>query len=131
MTIAQALHSFFVDARFQGALLLVSLDVVLGILAALKVGTFKLNWCGDFLKTDVLFKLVPWAAIYIAAKYAGDQGLVIPHFDVSVVADGCYAFVVVQWVASLAKSLGDLGFPIPAVVSRYLAAEHPPLPPTP
>lgn len=131
MTIAQALHSFFVDARFQAALVLVSLDVVLGILAAFKAHTFKLNWVGDFLKTDVLFKLVPWGAVYIAAKYAGHQQLVIPQIDIDKFADAAYAFIAVQWAASIAKSLADLGFPIPAALGKLLAPEHPPLPPTP
>lgn len=130
MTITTVLRTFFTDVKFQTALVLVFLDVILGVLAAIKMGTFKLNWFADFVKTDVLFKIVPWGAVYAAALFAGHQQLLIPWIDIGVAAGALYAAIVIAWSASIVKSLHDLGFPLPAAVTKYLAPERQP-PPAP
>lgn len=131
MSIAQALHAFFASLKFQAALVLIFVDFVLGIAAAFNAGTFRLNWIADFAKTDILFKLIPWATLAFAAIYAGQQQLVIPGITTTWAETAVYAAVVAAWGASITKSLGDLGLPIPAKVAGLLAQEHPPLPPAP
>jgi hypothetical protein len=131
MTVSLALHALFVDMKFQAALVLIFLDFVLGVCAAVQHGTFRLTWIADFAKTDILFKLVPWAALALAAIYAGQQQLVLPFVDVGTFAGALYAAIVTVWASSILKSLADLGLPLPAPLARLLAPEHPPLPPTP
>jgi hypothetical protein len=102
-------HSFFEDARVQTVLLLIALDLVLGVVAALKVGNFRLSFIADFLRNDVLGKVVPFAVLYAGYKYAGSVDIVIPGVDLEVVMDGAWVIVLAALVGSLLSSLRDLG----------------------
>lgn len=126
MTIVQALTAVFSGLDFQAAIALIVLDLVLGTLAAWKMGTFRLSYFADFLRNDVAFKLLPWLAIAIAAKFAGDQQIVIPGLDLSAIAVAFYVAVVAAWVASLLGSMKQLGLPIPDVPGKnsVLAPEN-------
>lgn len=108
MTISNALHALFVDAKLQTAVFVVAVDFVLGVLASLKMGTFRLSYIGDFGRNDILQKLVPWASLYIAAKFAGSQQLVIPGLDLADAAMAAYVIVMAAWTGSILKSINDL-----------------------
>ena len=112
MTIAHAIQAFFQDLKLQTALVVVFIDFVLGIIAALKLGKFRLSYVGDLARNDVLFKLLPWMVVYIGAKFAGHQQLVIPGIDLNVAADGLYVVIMAAWAGSLLASLAELGLPV-------------------
>ena len=102
-------HSFFEDARVQTLLVLIALDIGLGVIAALKIGNFRLSFIGDFARNDLLGKVAPFAIIYAGYKYAGSVDLVIPGVDMEVIMDGVWALVLAALVGSLLSSLKDLG----------------------
>lgn len=102
-------HTFFHDDKVRAALLVVVIDFVFGVIAAVKVGNFRFSYVADFLRNDILFKLVPYFAIYVGAMVAGNVNIIIPGFDMGIVAGSMYALVMAAWVASIVSSLATLG----------------------
>ena len=102
-------HSFFEDARVQTLLVLIALDIGLGVIAALKIGNFRLSFIGDFARNDLLGKVAPFALIYAGYLYAKNVDIVIPGVDLEVIMDGVWALVLAALVGSLLSSLKDLG----------------------
>lgn len=107
------LHAFFEDTRVQIALLLLALDFVLGVCAALfdKTQGFRLSYLADTMRNDVLGKILPFLVIYGGYKYASGADLVIPGFDMDVLMNAAWAAVLLALGGSIAKSLSDLGLP--------------------
>lgn len=122
MTFGKLLHEFFSDDKVLISFVLIILDFILGVAAALKVGTFKFAYFSDFLKTDVLGKLLPYFVLYAGALVAGSAHLVIPGLDVALIAGLAYAALVTAFVGSILSSLKDLGVPLP----KYFGSEKPP-----
>lgn len=112
MDFTQALNALFNDNLVIYALILVAVDFILGVAAALAKHTFRLSYIADFARNDVLAKLLPWGALYVGAKLAPDAGTSI--FDLGTAAGALYALVVAAWVGSILSSLADLGLPIKA-----------------
>jgi len=108
MTLGQLLHAFFADDKLKIALIVIFVDFVLGCLAAVKQGNFRLAYVSDFLRNDVGFKLVPWFVLYAGAQVAGQQNLLIPGIDMGVVAGAAYATIIAAWTASILGSLNEL-----------------------
>lgn len=108
MTLGSMLHAFFADDKLKIALLVIFIDFVLGVLAAIKQGNFRLAYVSDFLRNDVGFKLVPWFVLYAGALVAGSQNLLIDGLDMGVVAGAAYATIIAAWVASILGSLNEL-----------------------
>jgi hypothetical protein len=135
VNLTTALHALFVDLKFQAAVVLIILDVAFGSLAALKSRTFRFAYWADFARSDVAFKLAPWAMLYVAAKFASGQQLVIPGIDLAAAATAFYVVIVVAWSGSLAGSLKELGVPIakalPALFTGKEQIAPPPAPPPP
>lgn len=141
MTYGQLLSHFFHDGKVEAALVAIFLDFVFGVLAALKLGTFRLSYLSDFLRNDVLFKLVPYFVLYSASLLAGHQRIVISHLDLGVAAGAIFVAIMAAWTGSILGSLRQLGFTIPGVSpatsgvasSRLAVAltgpENPPPPP--
>ena len=129
MTLTSALHALFVDMRFQAAIVLIVLDVAFGVLAALKLHTFRLSYFADFGRNDIAFKLLPWAGLYVAAKFAGDQQLVIPGVDLDSAQNAMYVAIVAAWGASLLSSFKELGIPVARDAPPSLAGEENAAPP--
>lgn len=105
----EVIQSWFVDDRLQWLLLLVALDFVLGVIAAFKLGIFRLSYVADFLRNDVVFKVGGWGVVYIGAKFAPSSDLVIPGFDLEVIQNAAWVIATGAVVGSLLKSLRDLG----------------------
>lgn len=105
------LHAFFEDTRTQIALLLVILDVLLGVIAVFVDNTqgFRLSYVSDFMRTDVLGKVVPFFVLYGGYKYAANADLVIPGLDMEVLMNAAWGIVLLALGGSLLKSLSDLG----------------------
>lgn len=107
MGLSQVVHSFVDDATFKAVVVLVLLDLVIGIIAAVKAGEFAFSKVSGFLKDDILGKVFPWFVIYAAWKWA-------PSVDVlgvglKEVQEAVFAGVVIALGASLTSSLADLG----------------------
>lgn len=102
------LHTFLHDDKVIAAFLLVALDFVFGVAAAVKMGTFRFSYLSDFLRNDILFKLLPYYVLYVAALVAGGVDIVIPGLDLGVIAGLAYATLVAAWVASILASLYQL-----------------------
>lgn len=112
----QLLREFANDEMVITIAVLVGLDIVLGVAAALKdpVQTFRLNYIVDFLRNDVLMKLVPYYAVWAATQLGGDFELA----GISVIQDTLGAGICVALGASILKSLGDMGLGnLPTVVA--------------
>lgn len=110
MTIQQIGHQVATDELLRTMLVAVAVDLVLGVAAAFKLGTFRLAYLTNFMRNDVLGKVVPWAALEIGAIVAGDVHVVIPAFDLTHTAQAAGGLVVAALVGSILGSLRDLGF---------------------
>jgi hypothetical protein len=109
LTIAQIIHRVATDQLLQTMLAVVALDLVLGILAALKLGTFNLAYLTNFMRNDVLSKVVPWAVLEVFAIVAGGYNIVVPGADFSNIARATGVAIVAALVGSILGSLKDLG----------------------
>ena len=102
-------HRFFEDTRTQVIILLVILDFLLGIVAALKIGNFRLSYVSDFLRSDMVFKVGGFAIFYAGYVFAKNADIIIPGLDLEVLMNGAWAIVVLAMAGSLLNSLRDLG----------------------
>ena len=84
---------------------LVLLDIVLGVAAAVKLGTFQFNYLVDFLRNDILGKAVPYFAVWAAVRLGGD----IEIGGWGMIEESIGAAVVVALGASVLNSIRDLG----------------------
>ena len=118
MTVPQVAHAFVDDATFQAVVVLIALDIVLGISAAVRnVGqNFSLAKVSGFARDDVVGKVVPWFAIYAAWKFAPNVSVL--GVDLEVVEKGVFVFVVAALVGSMLSSLADLGLKIPSPLAE-------------
>lgn len=122
MSISDILHQFATDTQTKTILLLIGADLILGVLAAFKAGTFKLTYVANFARNDLLGKVVPFFAVDALAMVAGSTDVVIPGLDLSIVADGMFVAVTAAMVGSLVSSLTDLGVALPASLGRGTSA---------
>jgi hypothetical protein len=99
------LNQFTEDPTVLVLSALVALDVILGVLAALKAGTFKFVLISDFLRADVLGKLVPYYAVWAAVHVTGDIDL----GEFGLIEESVGALAIAAVGASVLNSLRDLG----------------------
>lgn len=128
MTFAFLLHAFLSDKEVKLIFLLLALDFVLGVVASVKAGTFKLAYVSNFMKNDVLFKVFPFFILYAASKVAGNQNILIPGFDFNVYVNIAYVIVVGALVGSLLNSLSSFGFIKGVLPTTLTGAENTPPP---
>jgi len=63
MSIQEVVREFANDKQLHAVLILIALDLILGVIAAVRLGTFAVSKVSAFLKDDVLAKVVPWFVI--------------------------------------------------------------------
>jgi hypothetical protein len=121
VTIDQVMHQFAKDDKVKWVLLVVALDLILGVCAAIKTGTFRLSYVSDFLRNDIFGKFVPWFALYATGKFTTQT---LPGVDVSfsALANGAYGLMLAALGGSIAKSLVDLGLRKEAIQQRMAPA---------
>jgi hypothetical protein len=112
VTITQIIHQIATDSQLEAMLAAIVIDLVLGVLAALKIRTFNLAYLANFARNDVLGKVVPWAALDAVAIVASGQDIVIPGFDLTAAAHAAFAIVIAAIVGSILGSLKDLGLSV-------------------
>lgn len=111
MTVAQVFQQIASDSTFKALLVLIALDVVLGVAAAVKQRDFAFSKVAGFLRDDVLAKVLPWAALEAGALFAPSSAAL--GVDLGVVADGAFVLAVAALVGSLTSSLETIGLKIP------------------
>jgi hypothetical protein len=130
MSVAQVVNEFANDKQLHAVIALIALDLILGIIAAVKLGTFAFSKVSGFLKDDVLGKVVPWFVIFSFAKFA--PSVDIAGVDLNQVQTALWGLVVIALGASLISSLNDLKLPIAKSLPPSLATgENQGAPPTP
>jgi len=103
----ELIRQFANDAAVQAAAVLVALDFLLGVVSALKAGTFRLVFVADVLRADVLGKLVPYYAVWAAVEVGGD--FEIPGVDLGAIKAAAALAVWAAVGGSILNSLRDLG----------------------
>lgn len=109
----ELLNQFQEDPTVVGLAVLVGLDVLLGVLSALKRGAFKFVIVADFLRADVLGKLLPYYGVWAAVHVGGD----IMLGDFGVIEETTGALAIAAIGASVLNSIRDLGLSLPEVVA--------------
>lgn len=109
MSVGEFLRVFWNDGKVEILAVLVALDFLLGVAAAIKLGTFRLSYISDFVRKDVIFKIGGYLVVYAGAIYAGQADIVIDGLDLGVIAGSVYVVIVAAMVGSLLNSLRDLG----------------------
>ncbi len=110
MTFSTALHQFGADPLLRAVLTLITLDLAIGITAAVKTGTFRLAYVAQFARDDLLGKVFPWFVIYAAAKLAPSVSLL--GIDLDAAQKAVFVVVVAALGGSLVNSLSQLGLPV-------------------
>jgi hypothetical protein len=110
------LHSFANDQLLQAVLVLIVVDLLLGVAAALRLGTFRLSYLSDFARTDLLGKVFPWFVLYSAGKAAPSTDVL--GVNLSDLADAAGVVVAAALVGSLVSSVNDFfpGVTIPKII---------------
>lgn len=101
----ELIQEFANDTTVRLIAALVLLDVILGVSAAVKKKVFQVNYLMDFLRNDVLGKVVPYFAIWAAVRLGGDFKL----DDFGVIEEVVGVGVIAALGASVLNSLRDLG----------------------
>ena len=122
-TLTQILHDFVTDKQIVLVAVLIAADLVFGIAAALKLGTFNLSYIATFAKDDVLGKVVPWFALFAFSKVS--PGNLVAGVDFGTLATATFAIVTAALVGSLVSSLADLGIPVPAIAAGHVTNKYP------
>ena len=107
------LREFADDPTVRLVAALILIDFVLGVAASVKAGTFRLGWLSDFLRADVLGKVVPYFAVWGAVRVSGD----IEIAGYGAIEEVVGAAVVLALSASALNSLRDLGI-LPSALSK-------------
>src|SRR4051794_40370510 len=111
------------DAQLQTLLVVIALDVVLGVLASFRLGTFRLAYLANFARNDLLGKVVPFLILDAAAQVAGGLNIIVSGLDLTNIAHGVFVLLTAAMIGSILGSLRDLGLAstIPAALGSATA----------
>lgn len=108
MSIGEVFRLFWNDGKVEVLVLLVVLDFFLGVIAALKLGTFRLSYIADFVRKDVVFKIGGYLFLYAGSLYAGQADFFIDGLDLGVAAGAAYVVILAAMVGSIANSINEI-----------------------
>jgi len=110
------IRQFGNDPETIAIIVLIAVDFLFGVSAAVVSKTQKINlsYLADFLRSDVLGKLVPYGGLWFLFQVSGDVQL----GDLELLETAASTGIIVALVASVLKSLGDLGLPLPTILAR-------------
>jgi hypothetical protein len=109
MSIGGLLQVFWNDGKVEILAILVALDFLLGVIAAIKLRIFRLSYVSDFVRKDVIFKVGGYLLVYAGAVYAGEADIIIDGLDLGVIAGAVYVVIVAAMVGSILNSLREIG----------------------
>lgn len=101
--------NIFASAQIKNIVILIGIDVILGIIAALKSKEFVLGKLAGFMKRGILTFVFGFAVMIMV-------GEAIP--SLSMVVTITYWLVVLALVGSIMDNLGKLGLPIPKILKK-------------
>lgn len=119
----QLVQAFANDPGVLGLSALVALDFILGVCAGIVKRRFRLAFVADFLRNDVLGKLVPYFAVWAVVHVGGD--LQIDGYGA--IEEGTLALALAAVGASAAGSLHELGL-LKGLPATIVGGERPPAP---
>ena len=99
----------FGTIQMQAIIILIAIDVVLGIIAALVRKDFAFRKLGNFMKGPVLAYVLGFAIIEIIGQVLPRLALIVPIVLV---------LVVIALLASVIRNLGRIGVPLPQILKR-------------
>jgi hypothetical protein len=103
--VVNLINQFADDPTVIALAVLVGLDLVLGVSAAVKNGVFRLSYVADVLRNDVLGKVIPYYAVWAAVHISGD----VMISDFGVIEETAGGLAVAAVGGSVFNSLRDLG----------------------
>ena len=101
--------NIFGGAQMKNIVMLISIDVILGIIAALKSKEFVLGKLAGFMKRGILTYVFGFAVMIMI-------GEALP--SLSMVVAVAYWLVVLALIGSILGNLGKLGLPIPKMLKK-------------
>lgn len=103
------LTALFATTQIQWIVILVVVDVVLGIIAALTKGDFRLVKLAGFMKKDVVPYIFGFAVIELVVQ-------AWPTY--TAIASVAFILIVAALAASILGNLGKLGLPVPKILEK-------------
>lgn len=94
----------FETSQMQWIVLLIAVDVVLGVVAAVVKKDFKFGHVAKFMKSGIIRYVFGFAVVTLAAE-------ALPQL--AFVAQVAFVLIAVALVASILRNLGKLGLPLP------------------
>ncbi len=104
-----AILNVLAASQIRNIVILISLDVILGVIAALKNKEFALGKLAGFMKKGILAYVFGFAILVLV-------GQVIP--SLSLMATVAYFLILLALVGSILDNLGKLGLPIPKMLKK-------------
>ena len=95
--------------QIRNIVLLIAIDVVLGVLAALKNKEFILGKLGGFMKKGIVAYVLGLGILMVVAE-------ALPSLDL--VLTVAYFLVILTLVGSILDNLGKLGLPVPKILRK-------------
>ena len=123
MSIGAFLQVFWNDGKVEILAILVALDFLLGVVAAIKLGIFRLSYVSDFVRKDVIFKIGGYLLVYAGAVFAGQADIIIDGLDLGVIAGAVYVVILAAMVGSILNSLREIGL-VPGTDPPPVAADR-------
>lgn len=101
--------SLFATWQMQTIIILIAIDVVLGIIAAIFRKDFAWTKLANFMKAPVLGYVLGFAVIEMVGYSLPSLAFIVPV---------AFALVVITLFASIAGNLGKIGLPLPGTLKR-------------
>ncbi len=101
--------SLTADPQIRNIVLLIGIDVILGVLAALKNKEFVLGKLAGFMKKSIVAYVLGFAVLILV----GDA---FPSLALAITV--AYFLVVLALIGSIMDNLGKLGLPIPKILRK-------------
>ena len=103
------LIALFGTLQMQLIVMLLAVDVVLGIIAALVKKEFAFGKLCNFMKGPVLGYVFGFAVIEMVGQALPKLALIVPV---------AFVLIVIALLASILKNLGRFGLPLPAILKK-------------
>lgn len=101
--------ALFATTQMKVIVVLMAIDVVLGIIAALVKKKFVLNQLGNFMKGSVLAYIFGFAVIEMVGQALPRLARLVPVV---------FVLVVIALIGSIIGNLGKLGLPLPRFLKK-------------
>ena len=105
----QQLFALFGTSQIQWILILIAIDVVLGVIAALIKKDFRLGKLACFMKKGVLAYVLGFAVLEIVAQ-------VLPALTMIITL--AYFLIILALVGSILNNLAKFGLPLPSYLKK-------------